>query len=232
MSFALPRALRHAPRCTALLILMAQLVGRISATEPEVASTEVRKFNISVDGDKCGTFLMTIQSQPDGRHTVSGDAALEMKYLVYKFRYTSKGTEVWNANKLERLESLAHYGGSKYQVTALSKGDEILVKANKKEHKLPANVWVTSYWREPQPDNDEQNVTLLDADKGHPLKAKLQRLGKRLVSVSGTERQCNHYRLSGEVDVQLWYDDQGRLARQETVASGHHTRLDLTEIIR
>ena len=222
----------YAPRYTACLLLLANFIGSTAATEPGATSTEVREFNISVDGDSCGKFRMTIQSRADGRHLVSGDASLEMRYLAYKFRYWSKGTEIWNAGKLEKLDSASRYGISKYQVTALSQGDEILVKANQKEHKLPADVWVTSYWREPHNAPNDKTLMLLDADKGRPLKAKLERLGKHLVSIRGIDQPCNHYRLTGDVDVQLWYDDQGRLARQESIASGHHTLLDLTEITR
>ena len=89
---------------------------------------------------------------------------------------------------------------------------------------------MTSYSREPNVALVGQEIALLDADKGRTLTGKLRRLGKESIQVGGQGRECTHYRLQGEVDVDLWYDAQSRLVRQHAVESGHKTQIELAEI--
>jgi hypothetical protein len=42
--------------------------------------------------------------------------------------------------------------------------------------------------------------------------------------------QMNHYKLTGKVNVDLWYDGSDRLVRQEWVESGHKTVLELVRV--
>jgi hypothetical protein len=225
--------LRFAPnRRGGLLVLAACCLVAPRSVRADAVSTETRQFNISVDGERCGTFRLTIASHPDGRDVVQGDAALELKYFLYTFRYASKGVETWHSGRLLQLDNASRYGGSKYEVTARRQGQELLVQTNGSQRKVRGDVWVTSYWREPNATLVGQNIALLDADKGRTLTGKLQRVGKESIQLGGQARPCTHYRLQGEVEVDLWYDAQSRLVRQNAVESGHKTQIELAEIAR
>jgi Family of unknown function (DUF6134) len=191
---------------------------------------EVRDFKISVDGDHCGTSRLSIEARPDGRHVVLGDSSLEVKYFLYTFRFSSQGNETWRAGQLERLESAASYGGSRYKVSATEDGEALVVRTDGKVRKLPRNVWTTSYWHAPEDQLLGKTVSLLDSDKGKSLSAKLERVGQEPLSLADKDRPCTHYRLRGDVEVDLWYDAGGRLVRRDAVESGHKTRLELTTI--
>jgi hypothetical protein len=71
---------------------------------------------------------------------------------------------------------------------------------------------------------------LLDSDKGLKLRGEVQYVGKEMMTVAGNRQSCTHYRVSGEVQVELWYDKSQRLVRQEGVDSGHKTLLELTRL--
>jgi hypothetical protein len=230
MTFARFELRRRSSRHARLLLLAACALAVSRSSHADAVSSETRQFNISVDGERCGTFRLTIASHADGRHVVEGDASLELRYFLYTFRYTSKGVEVWQAGKLLQLDNAARYGGSKYQVNAKRQGPELLVQANGQKRKVPGDVWVTSYWREPETALVGRDIALLDADKGRTLSGKLLRVGKESVNLGGKKQQCTHYRLLGEVDVNLWYDAQSRLVRHQAVESGHNTQIELAEI--
>jgi hypothetical protein len=105
------------------------------------------------------------------------------------------------------------------------------VRSEGKERKLPRNVWTTSYWHAPEDGLLGKTVSLLDSDKGQSMSAKLERVGQEPLSVGETkEGKYTHYRLRGDVEVDLWYDDAGRLVRRDAIESGHKTRLELTSI--
>jgi hypothetical protein len=201
-----------------------------SEARAESETIEVRNFQISVDGDRCGNLRMSIESRPDGRHVVLGNSSLELKYFLYTFRFSSQGNETWHAGKLEKLENAANYGSSRYQVSATGDGDALVVRADGQERKLPRNVWTTSYWHAPEDHLLGQTVSLLDSHKGRSLSAKLERVGEEPVALGDKDQPCSHYRLRGDVEVDLWYDAAGRLVRQEALESGHRTRLQLVAI--
>jgi hypothetical protein len=202
-------------------------LGGPNEARAESETVEVRNFQISVDGDRCGNLRMSIESRPDGRQVVLGDSSLELKYFLYTFRFSSQGNETWHAGKLEKLENAANYGSSRYQVSATGDGDELVVRADGQERKLPRNVWTTSYWHAPEDHLLGQTVSLLDSHKGRSLTAKLERVGEEPISLGDKDQPCSHYRLRGDVQVDLWYDATGRLVRQEAIESGHRTRLQL-----
>jgi hypothetical protein len=201
-----------------------------TAARADSVNTQTRNFHISVDGARCGTFRLTIATHPDGRDVVEGDAALELKYFLYTFRYASKGVETWLAGRLQHLDNEARYGGSKYEVSARRLGQDLVVQTNGTQRRVRGDVWVTSYWREPAAALVGQNVALLDADKGRTLTGKLERLGNEPIPMGGQNQPCTHYRLKGEVEVDLWYDAESRLVRQHSIESGHKTQIELADI--
>src|SRR5262249_24603105 len=74
------------------------------------------------------------------------------------------------------------------------------------------------------------SVVLLNSDKGERQQAEVTRLADESVIVHGADQKCAHYSLSGDVQVHLWYDDQRRLVRQQSIEQGHRTELFLLTI--
>ena len=48
----------------------------------------------------------------------------------------------------------------------------------------------------------------------------------------GPEIPLNHYRITGKVNVDLWYDGSERLVRQEWIEQGHKTIVELRGVRR
>lgn len=222
------------------------------AAEPRDLEQETREFKISVDGKERGKCTMTIHSRDDGSEKMQIDAALNFDYVVYVYRYRSAGIEVWKDDRLVELENTADLGKTRYHLLAESTGKGLRLSVDGKKADFPADSWVTSYWRmpdrlahgeaparsgvvpaagtKPAGKGKAIPVSLLDSDKGQKLHGELKFIGAEMISVAGKRRSCAHYRVSGEVQVDLWYDDARRLVRQEGVESGHKTLLELTRL--
>ncbi|MBI3862594.1 MAG: hypothetical protein HY290_11945 [Planctomycetia bacterium] len=222
------------------------------ADEPRDVERETREFKISVDSKPRGQCKMTIHKRDDGSDKLHIDAGLTFDYVVYVYRYRSTGTEVWKEGRLVELENTADLNKTRYRLSAKAteKGLRLSVDGNQSD--LPADAWPTSYWRIPDRlahrESDEKSgvvtagaskpaeggkakkVSLLDSDKGQNLRGEVQYVGAEMISVAGKRKSCAHYRVSGEVQVDLWYDDARRLVRQEGVESGHKTLLELTRL--
>lgn len=213
-----------------LLSLAFALCPPAAAAEPREVHRQTRNYRVAVDGVERGDMTATVVRHDDGTESMTGETHLRFNFIVYRYRFSSTGKEVWKENRLVELASHADFNGDEYVVTAAATDDAVQVTVNGESRKTPADVWVTSYWREPHASKVGRELQLFDAGKGRLLAGKLQRVGAAALEIAEKQLDATHYRLRGEVEVDLWYDKDGRLVRQESLESGHRTLLELSEL--
>ena len=81
--------------CQVLLAVIGMWPPLVSAAEPTVVEQQTRTFKASVDGRERGRLVMLFTKRSDGIETVRGDAELNFNFVVYRYKYTSVGTETW-----------------------------------------------------------------------------------------------------------------------------------------
>ncbi|MBS0262042.1 MAG: hypothetical protein JSS02_08790 [Planctomycetes bacterium] len=252
LQIGLAHRTRHLARALLCLACL-NLVTVSQAAEPRELDHETRVFKVSVDGKERGKCTMEIGSFDDGSEKMEIEAALTFDYKVYVYRYQSKGSEIWRDGHLAELDNAADMNKTKYQLKARNTSKGLLLSVDGKLSELPADVWVTSYWHMPEalvqrlnPDRKSRVVqaggtkssgstkpkvvSLLDSDKGLKLRGEIVRVGNEMLTIAGKRQACDHYKISGDVQVELWYDSTHRLVRQQGVESGHKTLLELTQI--
>jgi Family of unknown function (DUF6134) len=193
---------------------------------------ERRDFAIFVDGKRAGHYHMAITQREDGLSVMSGQADVQVSYLVYHYIYRYRGVEWWKGGRLERLQSSCNDNGKSLSVNAFADNGNLTVNANGSNRTCPPEAWTTSYWRLPAQKLREQPLTLLDCDSGRVLSAMLHHVGPAELNVGGERRMCQRYRLSGDLAAELWYDESERLVREDTVEEGHRTVVELARIRR
>lgn len=201
----------------------------LSAKEPV---TETREFAVRVDGKPAGSFRLVVQEDESGKITVAAQADVRVRYLVYNYVYQFRGTEIWKDGKLDQLESNTTDDKKQFAVQAWNDGKDLHIKSNGVERLTRPDVWTSTYWRLPEARFRNQPVPLIDVDTGKDIRASLQYVGVNSVKVNGELANCSHYRVVGSVQVDLWYDSQDRLVRQESVEEGHRTLLELVRMGR
>jgi YD repeat-containing protein len=210
------------------LVALAVCVNAARASD-----VETREFKVLVDGKRAGDAQMTIHRADDGTLSMHCDTEINVKVgpiRVYSYKY--RGRETWKDGKLVRFQSTCNDDGKHYDVQAEAKDDGLHVTVNNVERTVNGDVWLTSYWQEPDKKKYDTQVALVDADCGRDLDGQLRLLGAEQKIVDGREQQLKHFELTGKVNVELWYDAAGRLVRQEWLEEGHRTRLELKYIRR
>ncbi|HEX4071173.1 MAG TPA: DUF6134 family protein [Planctomycetaceae bacterium] len=229
--------------CAALPVRAAEPVRNIEAQR--------RQFTISVDGTNRGTCTMQIRRRSDGTTWMRSEAEIRINYLVYRYNYTSSGTEVWKNGRLLGMKNVSDYNGTQYQVKAAATAKSLEVTVDGTVSKVPPDAWLSSYWQSPErlaegeladrtagetsaaTDRDANGVRLLsivDSDQGRLIRGKLVRVRDETLNVAGEQKACSHYHITGDVNVDLWYDASGRMVQQESVERRHKVRFELTEI--
>jgi hypothetical protein len=212
------------------LLLAAAVLFCSGLPRAAAGESEVRDYVSTIDGRRAGMYRMTITAQDDGSVTMTGQANISIRVLLVRYTYTYKGTEVWKGARLQQLQSETNDNGKQYAVSVAADADGLRLRVNNQEGRAPGDAWVTTYWQLPPPKARNQAQTLLDADTGRVLNATLQYVGPSQVSVAGVVQNCAHYRVAGGVQVDLWYDANERLVRQEWVEDNHKAVLDLVRV--
>jgi hypothetical protein len=201
-------------------------------TAARAADLETRDFTVFVDGKRRGDAHMTIHRQDDGTTQMTCDTDVVVPILFTRYVYSYRGREVWKDGRVQRFDSRCDDNGRAYQISAAAEEGGLRVRVNGQDKVVPAHVWLTSYWTLPDPKLRNQVVPLLDADTGKDLECRIQDVGAVQIPVAGRLQNVRRYRLTGRVQVDVWYDDAERLVRQEWIEDGHRTALELVRVRR
>jgi hypothetical protein len=194
------------------LIVCALLAGPALA---RAADTEVRQFNVSVDGKPSGHYTMTFTKESDGSLTIGCEAHVKVKVaLITAYHYDYMGREVWKDGRLQSLVSHCDDDGKKFEVSATAGEKGLAVKINGREKLVRGDVYLTTACYLPDAKRRDGALPLMEADNGEEIDGKMQPVE-------------THYRLMSHGPHDLWYDADGRMVRQEWTEDGHKTVLEL-----
>jgi hypothetical protein len=205
----------------------------VFAIHPALADgQEKRVFAVAVDDKPAGTYQMTFQKRPDGSVALTAQADISVRILLMRYKYSYRGAEVWKDGRLISFESTTNDDGKRFHVTGTGGKDGVAFQCDGKEVFVRGDVWLTTYGQLPSEARRGETLVLVDADTGKRLNARLEKAGATDVSAGGRTIQATRYTVAGSVKAELWYDDSGRLVRQESVEEGHKTAFELIRLER
>ncbi len=214
------------------LALTVALLGWSHAGRAAASETEVREFNIEIDGKLSGQLAMTITKQDNGVLSVQSKANTSFTYLggFKTYTYKFEGVEHWNNGRIFQLSSQCDDDGTKTTVKGDAKGDALQLTVNGRVRNCRGDIWTTTYWTLPDRQFFNNKVPLLDSDTGTEYVAHLEYKGQEKMLIGGNQQNCFHLRVTGgpTTPCDLWYDAQYRLVRQEFTDHGKRVLLTLT----
>jgi len=202
-------------------------------TTGHAQTKETRRFDIAVDGDTAGSYQITFVSGPDGTVSVTHQADVSVRrYLVVSYTYTFSGSELWKDSQLLKWDCSANDNGTRLVTSGRRGTDGIRVTGNGHDRIVRPDIWLNTYSFKPTGQRGGQRQAIVEADSGKELQGLVDWVGAEERSIAGQKQACDHFRVRGEVQVDVWYDGQGRLVHQESVEDGHRTVMKLTQVNR
>ncbi|PHS78842.1 MAG: hypothetical protein COB59_04820 [Rhodospirillaceae bacterium] len=186
----------------------------ISAMSFEAAAaSKTLEFTVTRDGSAIGTHAYTIDTNgADTTVSVSTDIRVKALFLtVYKFIHESK--EVWSNGKLVSLNSTTDDDGTEKSLKIEAKNGQLMVEAvvNKQNRlqyaalsAIPASLW--------NPATVKQNMIVNTLD-GQQMKVDVENVGSEEITAAGSMISANHYKITGELTRDLWFNTAGDLVR-------------------
>jgi uncharacterized protein DUF6134 len=210
------------------LLFLVALLGFAAPCRAQEAET--RRFVVLIDGKQAGSYVMKYRAEQGGLCTVSHQAKVRFtSYLVYTYTYSFTGSETWRDRDLVRWSGTANDDGKRFQISAQRGANDFRITVNSAPRSVRPGFLLTTYCFRPAGQPHGQKQTLVDADTGKEMQAIIDYVGAEGRILPGQRETCAHYRIRGDVQVDLWFDSQGRLAYQESLEDGHRSVLRLVQ---
>jgi hypothetical protein len=162
------------------------------------------------DGDEVGRHQVTLTRDDDQQTTVAIKTNVVVKVaLVPVYRFEQNGSETWRQGHLTALSTKTNDDGDKHSLDAKAAGDHVEVVSDGTHTQATADVIPASLWNH---DLVNQKV-LLNTINGKAMAVKVADLGVEAVRAQGHSVQAHHYRVTGELDRDLWYDPANTLVQ-------------------
>ena len=176
-------------------------------------------------------FAVYRNGEPIGRHTlafqhsgqnltVSTTIDFAVKILgVTAYRFTHRGREGWDGNAFQSASTQTDENGTRFTVRAQRTANGIDVQRTSGHEVMPAGTLPTSHWNVSQ----IGQTTLLNTQNGSQMRIQVTPLGREKVKTATGSLDANHYRYSGDLTKDQWFDDRGRWVKTVFKASDGST---------
>ncbi len=177
------------------------------------AETQLQRLSYAImrNGSQIGLHEMEIAT--DGA-TVTVDFRTQIAVKVmfvnaYSFGYA--GREIWAQNSFVSFQSKTNDNGASHAVTATFEADKTVIVADGKTISAAGNVIPASFW-------NMAFLTRTDffhTENGQLLKISVTDLGDEQLSTRMGPKLAHHYRLTGGLERDLWFDQNGTPLRYQ-----------------
>jgi len=185
----------------ALLLLLA------AVTLPRAEENMV--FDVLRDGDKIGEHRVDFEDQ-DGTLKVSVETELSVTFaFLTLFHYEHRRVERWHGDELESLAGMTNDDGKEYEISIVRKLGHYSRTINGVDEEITGPLTVDSLWRR----DLLAGGKLFSAASDKVYRVRSDLLGWETIDTLGGRVEAEHYKLSGEVERDLWYGAAGQLLR-------------------
>ena len=182
------------------LLLSRPLSARtLSAGVPDAGRID---FDILRQGSSIGRHSLRFRREgPLLKVDIEIDIDISLAFIPI-FSYRHRNSEVWKADRLVSLETETDDDGERHRVSAWAVPEGLRVEGTGGSFLAPADIVPTSYWNE----RTLSQTALLDTQGGTVMEVLVEPAGRETLA-SG--RDARRYRISGDLEVELWYSAAG-----------------------
>ena len=173
-------------------------------------------FDVLREDSSIGSHVIGFR-RDGGDLLVDIDIALEVRFaFLTLFRYRHRNRERWRDGRLISLNSETDDDGTPHWVRAEASGDGLRVESGEGRYTAPAETLPTSYWN---PRTVEQRQ-LLDSQHGRLLAVEVRPKGEGDLLLPLGLKNARHYRVAGDLELDLWYGPRGEWLKLAFEAKG------------
>ena len=168
-------------------------------------------FAIMRNGQQIGQHDITISSE-EGTTTVNFRTEIQVKVMfINAYSFTYAGREVWADNHFKSFVSQTNDNGASHSVNASAGADRVAIAADGARMDASKNTVPSSFWN-----LDFINRTdFFHTETGKLMKLSVTDMGNERLSTRMGWRVARHYRIRGDLERDLWFDQSGAPMRYQ-----------------
>lgn len=199
--------------------------GLEKAWKPK-AGDEIR-FNVLRKGNPFGSHTVTFESGPNNALVAKTKVGLKAGLgPITVFRYDLSASETWRSGELVAVNGQGNDDGKKGSMKATREGDALAIQGSEFTGEVPADVIPASHWNYAQTKASE----LLSTENGEIYKVTVTPKGRETIEAGGKTIEANRYFMDSNIDVDVWYDDEGRWVKLAFEARGQEIEYVLDQM--
>lgn len=181
----------------------------VSAASAAVPPGGELDFTVLRGDDEIGTHrLVFTQDGNDLKVKIDTNVAVKMLGIaVYRFEHD--GSEVWRDGHLVSLKSKTNDDGTPHHLDVEEENGKLVVDGDGRQGTEQIDVIPASLWN----DNLVKQTALLNTLDGSNMPVTVGKLGTETVEVNGKPVSATHYSVTGKLNRELWYDENGVLVQ-------------------
>ena len=184
-------------------------------------------FDVLRKGKPFGKHTVAFNQTADGTLKVTTDVDLKVKIGPFTaFRYELDSVETWQDGQLVELSGRTNDDGDKTSVQATLDEAALRVEGSAFKGRVSPNIIPSSHWNI----NQVRSSEMLSTEDGSVLNMTIVPKGRETLKIAGQEIAANRYLLDSDIDIDLWYDDDGRWLRLTFEARGQTIEYRLSEL--
>jgi hypothetical protein len=178
--------------------------GSSRAALPVPASRRLG-FDVMRKGTKLGTHVLNFFPSGDG---LMVQVAVDLAYRIAGitlYHYTHAATERWSGRQVVSLVSETNDNGKRYRVSGHREAGGLAVEGTgRPRYVAPADALPATHWN-----RDELNGPWINTQDGRLMRPKVAVQGiEPIPTASGGIIRARRYTLTGDVQLDMFYDDQ------------------------
>ena len=147
------------------------------------------------------------------------DVAIDIKVKILFFTghsVTSKRRETWRDGRLVAYQAHTDENSELFDVTARSEGGRLVIEGPEGRAEADGAVFPTHPWN---PEIVEATV-MMDTKTGKLLKVSVAPAGAETIEVAGRAVETTKYKVTGDIERELWFDTAGNWIRLRFLNDG------------
>jgi len=173
-------------------------------------------FRMLRNGEPIGSHVLTFQQSGEAL-VVSIAIDIQVKLIgMTLYRYSHRATERWQGGQFASIESQTDRDGTPRQMRAVREPDGVVVEGtNAKRYVAPPVALPTTYWNRAM-----LEPRLINSEDGRLLGVTVTEGALDRVPTAAGPVPARHYRLEGELQLEIWYDEAGQWAHLQFTKDG------------
>jgi hypothetical protein len=163
------------------------------------------RFDVERDGNVVGQHVVTFTRTDQGvRADSRADVNVELLFVsAYRFRYQAR--ELWSGGELQSIEASTNDDGDYSHVQATRDATGLLIQSTEGTYEAPS-VSPISHWNAAM----LKGGLLLNTMTGELSNIDVFDQGLDTVDTRNGSLHAHHYLYSGDLNGEIWYDEDGR----------------------